>query len=270
MINDKILDVICSHLKSPEKNTLAFTGAGISCECNIPAFRGPGGLWSKYRPEIYASAAGIKALLKNKPADFISFIKHAASCLLEAEPGSSHKLLAEFEAGLNLAAVITQNIDNLHQAAGTKNVCELHGNIYRAVCLSCGRIRRVEKQKLKNMIASLSPDLSGGKLLKKIKEVYPECSCGGYFRPDVVLFGEMLDSRVLEKCEALVRQCSLMLILGTSSLVYPAASMPLIAKEHGALIVDINPADTALDGIADYCLKLDSAEALKCIKEHLS
>ncbi len=219
---------------------VAFTGAGISAESGIPTFRGAGGLWKKYRPEDLATP---EAFARN-PRLVWSWYKWRMNIVFSAKPNPAHRLLAVLEERGVLKAVITQNVDNLHRAAGSKRVIELHGSIRRVRCIACGF-----KEELRE---PPSEDL-------------PKCpSCGSLLRPDVVWFGEPLPGEALEEAFREASRCDVMLVVGTSGVVEPAASIPVYAKAGGAALINVNPEPNAYTGIADVELRMKAVEfALK-------
>ena len=220
------------------KFAVAFTGAGISTESGIPDFRSPGtGLWQRYDPEVFT----IHYFLR-RPEEFYKVALEGLSPILGAKPNPSHRLLAELERRGLIEAVITQNIDGLHQKAGSLNVVELHGHLRSASCLGCGA--RVPLEELLRRI-------EGG-------SIPPRCNeCGGLMKPDVVLFGEQLPMEAIERAQALAVECDLMLVMGSSLVVYPAAEIPRIAHLHGAKVAIINRDPTDLDHIADILCRCE-------------
>ncbi len=198
------------------KRVVALTGAGASTESGIPDFRSPGGIWETYPPDEFAT---IEAFTANPDRVWTMWHELGAS-LLDVAPNPGHRALAEMETLGHLHAVITQNIDNLHQAAGNTKVIEYHGNARRLHCMAC----RVRKP------MPLDQPRAGA----------PRCDCGGVQKPDVVLFGELIPPHAMFEAEALAQGCDVMLIVGTSAQVYPAASLPVTAKKHGATIIECN------------------------------
>ena len=228
------------------KFAVAFTGAGISTESGIPDFRSPGtGLWHKYDPEIFT----LRYFLEH-PEEFYEVALERFLPILDAEPNPSHRLLAELERRGMIKAVITQNIDGLHQKAGSENVVELHGHLRSASCVTCGA-RVPMPELLRRVEAGSMP---------------PRChECGGLLKPDVVLFGERLPMEALQKAQALAVECDLMLVVGSSLVVYPAAEIPRIAHAHGAKVAIVNRDPTDLDHMADilcHCELRDFTSAL--------
>ena len=199
-----------------------FGGAGVSTESGIPDFRSTGGLYNQeyaYPPETILSHSFYEA----NPEEFFRFYRNKM-LYLDARPNAAHQKLAEWEAAGKLQAVITQNIDGLHQRAGSRNVLELHGSVLRNYCVRCGAFHGVE-----------AVQNSAG---------VPRCRCGGIIKPDVVLYEEGLDEDVLSRSVAAIRQADVLIIGGTSLTVYPAAG--LVRYYRGDKLVVINR--TALDG----------------------
>jgi len=206
------------------KNLISLTGAGISVESGIPDFRSAGGLWEKYDPAIYASIE----TFENHPEKAWDMIFEMVEVTADADANPAHKALAELEAMGYLKAVITQNIDNLHQEGGSKEVIEYHGNASRLTC-----------QKCKSSYAAEDFDIS-------TREI-PRCKkCSRILKPDVVFFGEMIPRDALLQCDNLAQFTDAVIVVGTSALVYPAASIPYEAKERGATIIEFNIEKTGL------------------------
>lgn len=222
---------------------VAFTGAGISAESGIPTYRGSDGVWNKYDPDKYAN---IDYFLRD-PSYYWNFFRDVRySVLKAAKPNQGHGVLARLEEKGVLKAVITQNVDGLHQEAGSRNVLELHGNTRRIVCLDCGAAYGIDEAR---------------KLVET--ELPPSCSsCGGMLKPDVVMFGEALPEETVNRAAEEARSCDLMLAIGSSLLVQPAASMPVIAKRAGAELAIINQDSTPLDSTADLVLRQSASEVL--------
>ncbi len=218
-------------LLNNSRRAAALTGAGISVESGIPAFRGAQGLWNRFDPMEYAH---IRAFLAD-PAKVWVMLKELDATIAAARPNPAHTALAELEKLGKLAGVITQNVDNLHQAAGSANVIEYHGNAHRFICHECrGHWPRE------------ALDFHHTPLY---------CHCGGLVRPDVVFFGELIPAAAQQAAYQLAAACDLMLVIGTSAAVYPAAGLPFTAKEAGAVIVEINLEPTDLTHtLTDYFL----------------
>jgi len=231
-------------------NIVALTGAGISEESGIPTFRGKGGIWEKYDPSIYANIPGLIGVFLFKPVRVRDFILEFYETIYNAKPNKAHYFLSEMEKSGILNSIITQNVDNLHQRAGSKNVIELHGNMLHFKCTSCSNKFELNEKKLEELINRLKR-ASRRQILKLI---LPKCECGGRYRVDVVLFGESLPSNELSKAYAEIEKARTLLLIGTSGIVYPAASLPYYAKEHGATLIEINPTQSALSNITDYSI----------------
>jgi NAD-dependent deacetylase len=200
---------------------IVLTGAGVSVESGIPDFRSSGGIWEKYPPELHGT---IEAFREN-PERFWTFYLELSRLCGDARPNQAHLALAKLESAGLIDHVITQNVDGLHQAAGSKSVIELHGSPDALICLACRSRRRAR-------IAELTSP--------------PRCECGAILKPDVVLFNEMLPLEAIEKAQELARRCDVCLVVGTSAVVYPAATIPEIAFEHGATVCEFNLESTSL------------------------
>ncbi len=221
-----------------------FGGAGVSTESGIPDFRSVDGLYHQkydYPPETILS----HTFYRNKPEEFYKFYRDKMLCL-DAKPNAAHLKLAELEAAGKLKAVITQNIDGLHQAAGSKCVYELHGSVLRNYCEECGKFYD----------AQYILDTEG----------VPKCSCGGSLKPDVVLYEEGLDNQVLNGAIRAISQADMLIIGGTSLVVYPAAG--LIDYYSGSKLVLINKAPTSRDNMADLVISGPIGEILSQIEVH--
>jgi NAD-dependent deacetylase len=205
------------------KYAVALTGAGISVESGIPPFRGKGGLWEKIDPMKYAH---IDAFLEDPETVWNVLIKDMKTILDKARPNPAHTGLVDLERFGILKTVITQNVDGLHQMAGNRDVIEFHGNFAWQRCQTCDQ-----------SIATAKVDLA---------RIPPRCSCGGILRPDCVFFGELIPSEALRRSQLVSAACDVMLVIGTSATVQPAATMPYIAKDNGAVIIEINPEPTPL------------------------
>lgn len=232
------------------KDVVALTGAGISVESKIPPFRGKGGLWEKIDPMEYAH---IDAFKKNPTKVWNVLLKDMKEIIDKAIPNDAHKGLARLEELGILKTIITQNIDGLHQMAGNTDVIEFHGTYAWHRCMDC-----------KNRCKSSRIDLTN---------IPPLCDCGGIYRPEVVFFGEIIPPEHLWRSRQLASDCDLMLVIGTSATVQPAALMPHIAKESGSKVIEINPEETPLTGIiSDYLILGKAGEVMSSIiteLEHL-
>ena len=229
------------------RHVVALTGAGISVESGIAPFRGKGGLWEKYDP---MEVAHIDSFMRDPARVWSLLIKDMKETLDTASPNDAHKGLAKLETMGKLSTVITQNIDGLHQAAGNTDVIEFHGSFARQRCMDCSQFydtREVD-----------------------ISEIPPRCSCGGILRPDAVFFGEMIPQDAMWRSRQAASDCDLMLVVGTSAVVQPAALMPVYAKESGAKIIEINPEKTPLTReISDYLIMGKAGEIMNGIISQL-
>ena len=227
-----------------------FTGAGVSAESGIPTFRDPGGIWSRFKPEELSSVEGFLG----NPALVQSWFKERKRVVTESEPNPGHLAIADFEEsfkerGLGFA-VVTQNVDNLHQRAGTQNVIELHGNLSRNYCFDCKRVATDDE------MATDSDE-----------ETINCVSCSGLIRPDVVWFGEILPYQAIEDAVAAARKSAVCLSVGTSAVVYPAAQIPLLAREEGAYVAEINMEPSAIASHIDETIQGKSGEVLPLLFE---
>jgi len=206
------------------KTMIALTGAGISVESGIPDFRSAGGLWDKYDPAIYASLSSFRSMPEKVWDMFFDMIKITGG----AKPNKAHYALADLEKMNLLKAVITQNIDNLHQEAGSNHVVEYHGNTKHLVCLNC------------------SAHYSASEFEIAEKRI-PHCeSCGKILKPSVIFFGENIPQNALHESQKFAEAADVVLVVGTSAVVYPAAGIPRIAKSRGAVIIEFNIEETEL------------------------
>lgn len=226
------------------RSIVALTGAGISTPSGIPDFRGDSGLWSASDPLLVASLGGFLEDARRFYRWFQPLVQH----MLTARPNPAHGALAALEHTGRLRAVVTQNIDGLHQRAGSRKVFELHGHLRSATCVECERSVPSER---------LLPLVQRG--------VPPRCTCGGTFKPDVVFFDEPLPRGIYWLAQRELEQCDLLLVAGTSLEVYPVSDLPLIALRRGARLVIVNKGETYLDDQADVVLHEDVAAALPAL-----
>jgi NAD-dependent deacetylase len=233
-----------AKLKTASSVTV-LTGAGISAESGVPTFRGEDGLWKKFRPEELAT---VDAFLRN-PELVWEWYQHRREILSKALPNPGHVALRDLEKRFEDFTLITQNIDGLHQRAGSHRVVELHGNIRRNRCLNCGQIDE-------NL--DLSPEAA-----------VPTCQCGGRMRPDVVWFGESLPAQGLEAAFLATTRCQVFLSAGTSAVVHPAASLPILALQRGIYVVEINIEPTVISSQVHLSIMGKSGEILPKLVEAL-
>jgi NAD-dependent deacetylase len=234
-------EIEAAKLLRSAKCVTVLTGAGVSKESGIPTFRDAlTGLWAQYDPEKLATAQGF---LEN-PALVWQWYDGRRQLLAQVKPNAGHFALVELEKMVGRLTIITQNVDGLHRLAGSSSICELHGNIANIKCFDA------------NHPAS---DIPFG-----LKEP-PTCFCGSKLRPDVVWFGELLPEFQLAQAVQAAGKTDLMLVIGTSGLVYPAASLPYLASQHGARIIEINPEKTPITPITHLFLQGPSAQILPAI-----
>ncbi len=225
----------------------AFTGAGISVESGIPPFRGEGGLWNKYDPRLLELDYFLRHPEVSWPILREIFYEHFG----KARPNRAHEVLAAWEARGLLKVLITQNIDNLHFEAGSRNVVEFHGNSRTLVCMACRKSRPAEP--------------------KLLEVLPPRCPCGGIYKPDFIFFGEGIPPRALAESQDAARKTDVMLVVGSTGEVYPAAAVPRQAKDGGAKIIEINPSMSEFTiSVTDLFIPLQAGEALALIERELT
>ena len=219
------------------RSVAVLTGAGVSAESGIPTFRSNGGYWQTHR---FQDLATIEGFVRD-PKLVWSWYEERRRHIASAKPNAGHEALARLEARLPKFTLITQNVDGLHDAAGSKNVIKLHGDIWALRCMECGR-ERVDRSEL--------------------VDLPPYCECGGMLRPGVVWFGEMLPDGAIERAGEAVRQAEVVIVAGTSAQVYPAAGLIPLAIERRATVIEINPDATDFSGDVTFALRRPSAEVL--------
>ena len=226
MANGLSLTAIRDRLRQATSVTV-LTGAGISADSGVPTFRGADGLWKNYRPEELASPVAFA----RDPKLVWEWYNWRRELLSTKKPNAAHEALAALEQRVQSFLLITQNVDGLHAEAGSSKLSEIHGNIWKVRCTECGRI-------------SLNRD---------VPIIYPPiCSgCTGLLRPHIVWFGESLNPDDLKASYSALQHCEILLIVGTSGVVYPAASFAPVAKDHGALVVEINLDSTPNSSVVD-------------------
>ena len=232
-----------AHLVAGARHGLALTGAGVSAESGIQTFRGEGGLWTKYDPVRVSS---IESFLSD-PAAYWAVSKERGHIALAARPNAGHLALASLETAGHLDAVVTQNTDGLHRDAGSKHVIELHGSGRTVECLDCGR--REPRAEVQTRLDTEMP---------------PRCRhCGGArLKPTVVLFGEAMPQDEMQQAFELASRADVMLVVGTSLVVFPAADVPLVALRAGARMIVVNAEPTPFDGYAEVVIHGRSGEVL--------
>jgi len=228
------------------RRVAVLTGAGISAESGVPTFRGQDGLWKQYRAESLATPEAFE----RDPALVWEWYDWRRGLIAPVEPNAGHRVLAGWEALFGDFAVITQNVDGLHAKAGSRNLVELHGNIWKLRCTKEGTVEEVRETPL-----------------RRLPPVCP--SCGSLRRPHIVWFGEALDPDVLDRAAAISRSCQVMFVLGTSGIVQPAASLPFAAARAGAKIVEVNIEPTPLTPQADHFLPGKAGDVLSDLDRRL-
>jgi NAD-dependent deacetylase len=228
-----------------------FTGAGISTECGIPDFRSPGGLWTKNQPIHFDEFVSSREMRDEAWCRRLAMDELFA----KTKPGRGHLALASLYRAGKVPGLVTQNIDNLHQASGIAagDIVELHGNTTYATCLDCAR--RYELQWVKDKYAAGA-------------NCAPDCECGGYIKTATVSFGQAMPVEAMRRAEDLTIQCELFVAIGSSLVVWPAAGFPLMAKRNGAALVIINRDATEFDSIADLVARNDIGDVLAPFISH--
>jgi NAD-dependent deacetylase len=227
---------------------VALTGAGVSTESGIPDFRSPTGIWAKYDPREYATIDAFET----DPQKVWRFYTLRYRMLLDAEPNDAHHALAELERRGIVTAVITQNIDLLHERAGSRDVIEVHGSIRECVCLSCGSRYPLDEV-----------------LLQLETETVPRCTCGSILKPGVVMFGELLDSDSIDRAFRLAREARVLLVVGSTLEVQPVAGLPWETATAGGAVAIVNLGPTAFDARATLKIDGKAGEVLRSVVERL-
>jgi NAD-dependent deacetylase len=242
---ERAIDLLISS-----RYTIAMTGAGVSVESGIPPFRGPGGLWTKHGEPPMDGYQRFLADPKGYWEERLKAPSEIVQALSQAQPNAGHYAMVELEQIGILRHLVTQNIDNLHRAAGHQKVAEIHGNAQLLRCIGCSQ--RFAKDALTIALDNLPPRCP---------------SCAGIVKADTVHFGEPIPPDVLEVCFRETRQADCMLVAGTSALVYPAASFPQLVKQRGGVLIEVNLYDTPLTPLADCSLHGPFGEMLPTLVE---
>jgi NAD-dependent deacetylase len=239
----KIPEELIEALRQAQR-VAALTGAGVSAESGVPTFRAAmTGLWARFRPEELATPQ----VFRRDPRLVWKWYTWRRELIAGVKPNPGHYALAQMQSFFPQFTLITQNVDGLHRQAGSNNVIELHGNIQRSLC-------SIERRTVNSWQQS--------------EEFPPRCPhCGAYLRPDVVWYGENLPTAALDEAMGVARESQVFFSIGTSSLVQPAASLPLLALERGALVVEINPHQTPLSDMTSFCLRGASGTVLPALIE---
>ena len=226
-------------------SVFVMTGAGISAESGVPTFRGADGLWKKYSAQDLATPQAFS----REPALVWEWYWWRQGLIRKARPNAGHIALARLEDRYGDFLLLTQNVDGLHQRAGSRRVLELHGNIFRVRCPTCGAVDVQERDPSKGV---------------------PVCSCGGIMRPDVVWFGEVIPSAIWHEALDFLSRADVAVFCGTSALVWPAAGIPDLAKQWGVKTIEINPESTPKSAIVDVAVKAEAGKALPMILGRLT
>jgi NAD-dependent deacetylase len=238
--------VAADMLRSAQR-VVAFTGAGVSAESGVPTFRGAGGLWEGHPVEELASPRGFYA----DPVKVWRFYEERRRNLAQVRPNPAHRVLAGWQDRFPAYTIATQNVDGLHQAGGAREVLELHGSIWRVRCLGCGREREERTVPL--------------------SRVPPLCSeCGAMERPGVVWFGEFLPEAAMAAAFAAIEKCEVLVVVGTSAVVYPAAGFVEVASSAGAKVIEVNPEASRMAHLADVALRGPAGELLPLVNRRLA
>ncbi len=219
-------------------SVVVLTGAGISAESGIPTFRGGGGLWKEFRPEDLATPEAFA----RDPKLVWNWYNWRRTMIAGAEPNAGHRALAALERSKPRFRLVTQNVDGLHERAGSRNILRLHGDIWTVRCLACGKESRDERAPL--------------------EEIPPHCGCGGLLRPGVVWFGETLPHEVWDAAVEATSDADVLLVVGTSAVVYPAAGLVPLAKSCGARVIECNMEETPFSAELDCSLRGQAGELL--------
>ena len=236
---------LATGLLKQARHAVVFSGAGISVESGIPPFRGPGGLWSRVDPSFIT----IDHFLAQPKESWQRIKEIFYDSFGSAEPNAAHLGIAALETAGRVRAVITQNIDNLHQAAGSREVIEFHGNSRWLLCLECGKRQAVRPGHL--------------------AQLPPRCSCGGLLKPDFIFFGEGIPEQALNRSYKEASAADLFLVVGSSGEVQPACQIPLLAKSRGAQLIEINLQESRFTPVADVFLKGPATEVVGALVKEL-
>lgn len=239
------MDEAIKRIKNARRGVV-FTGAGVSVESGIPPFTGAGGLWNQYDPKFIE----LDFFYGHPTRSWQEMKKIFFTCMDEAQPNKAHRVIAQLEKRGGFQGVITQNIDGLHQKAGSKNVQEFHGTIHQMHCIACGRKYKTEGVSL--------------------DELPPKCFCGGVLKPDFVFYGEGINPAVYTASQELAEEADVMLVVGTAGQVMPACSLPLLAKQFGATIIEVNTLPSAYtDGVSDFFFQEKATEFFSKLEQAL-
>lgn len=249
-----------AEILAKAQNVCVSSGSGVSAESGISTFRDPGGLWSQIDPMEAGTVEGLLNTLNNKAHVLMPIFEKLLDAFLNADPNPGHRALADLERmGLALT-IVTQNVDNLHQEAGSGQVVEIHGNLFRMACLQCGQVVAHDRKTLVAQVRKRFRALTSF-TLEGLLDLGPRCpACGFLTRPDVVMFGEAVKDlpRAFEAAGA----CDVLMAIGTSGVVYPAAELPRQARRAGARIIVVNPMENAFSKVSHIYLPGPTGQVL--------
>ena len=258
--NEKAIAEVCGLLEK-SRRVVVLTGAGVSAESGIPTFRdAQTGLWARYRAEDLATAEAFR----RDPRTVWSWYAWRRSLVASVKPNRGHYAIAQLETRVPEFTLVTQNVDGLHRVGGSKNVVEIHGNILRVRCFeNCVSYTVGDSSKEARSVFEWDEAVGAGAARDSLIPVVPRCPvCGDYLRPDVVWFGENLSEAAIEAAFGAAEKADLLLSVGTSSVVYPAAMLPEIAAQAGAKVVEINLDETPLSPLATISIRGPAGEVL--------
>ncbi len=263
---DREIEAAATILSKATRAT-AFCGAGISEESGIATFRDPGGLWDRVDPVEVGTSAGLVKALQQNSEKLVPLFLGILEAFEQAEANSGHFALADLEKMDIMRMVITQNVDNLQYESGSENVIEVHGNLFRMKCLSCESIRSFERKTFIKELRAKFETLASYSL-DALLTLAAACErCGNIMRPDVVMFGEAVQD--LTESFRIAGDSDVMLVLGTSGIVYPAAYFPVEAKKSGAKIIVVNPTENSFSQVSDIYIPAKTGEALPAIVKRI-
>jgi NAD-dependent deacetylase len=248
MISSNI--TLAADILRNSRSVVVFTGAGVSAESGIATFRDADGFWQRFPPEDYANWAGLLQVAALHPRQFAEFLLAVLEPVANARPNAAHRAIAALERHVDVS-VLTQNIDGLHQAAGSTVVKEMHGTLFELVSAASGRfLRLISRAELRDVVARIHAALDSAlialKLPAAIRPIFGPGE-GGLHRPNLVLFGDAMAEPAWSQSLEAARDCDVMLTVGTSGVVYPAATLPMEAKASGAMVIQIDPAEPGGD-----------------------
>ena len=237
-----MIDRVRSWMRAAERIAI-LTGAGISAESGVPVFRGSGGLWRQFRPEQLATPEAFH----QQPELVWEWYLWRRARIADAQPNEGHRTIAAWQRSRRGVTLLTQNVDGLHARAGSPAAMELHGNIWKVRCAAGCGFEVVDRE--------------GDPARANLK-----CACGAWLRPSVVWFGETLDSETLSAATAAAAGADLVMVVGTSAVVYPVAALPQMARQRGARVVEVNVDETPLTAIADAVLRGPAGDVLPALE----